>query len=78
MKQNEAVTTIELTSKRYKKMKLVGIALVFFGMVTAICAASSSSHTVLSMFFVLGSLLAVLTGICLTVTARFLAWWNHG
>ncbi len=59
-----AVTTIQLTHKKWKASKVLGIALVFFGFIVV------AANVGLGLFF-------ILLGFCLGTIGKIGAWWNH-
>ena len=67
------VTTVELTSKRFKSQQLCGGILVAAGM--AVGMVGSGIHPVVAG---LGSLIFLAVGVFVWIGGRFGAWWNHG
>lgn len=75
----------EKTSKRYKLMQLVGVAIIlvsFLAMLVAYSAtvsdATDASRSNRGSMAAGLSVIGLLVGFCVTVVGRVLAWWHHG
>jgi hypothetical protein len=65
------VQTIEATSKKWKKVQLVGVLLMVFGAMSCGIVAGSGSDS-----FIPTSL--VFIGLGLLIAGRVGGWWEHG
>jgi len=70
---NPRSQVIELTGKKYKSWKLIAVALIILGFVTAIASMGSNQGGpgIFAGF-------AVTCGLVLYIVSRVAAWWNHG
>jgi len=65
-----AAHTTELTSKKWKSMKLAAIALVILGIIFMFTDTEGSNMAVVSTFMILG-------GITIGIYAKAMTWWHH-
>ncbi len=76
----EPTTLIELTSKRWKKLKLQGIALMLVSVVGLIPWMIGFIYMPLPLVVTAGCLIALVfvLGTAIGVYAEIMAWWYHG
>ena len=67
------VQTIEKTSKRWKKMQLIGVGLCVLGIAAFVTSSSLEESSAPEV----GSLMLVI-GIIVFIYGRIAAWWHHG
>lgn len=68
--QQVKTQTIQQTSKPLKLMLACGVILILIGALAAIFGPTVNSSVV--------GLIAFVIGLVTYITARVLAWWNHG
>jgi len=70
---NEKATVIEQTSKRYKKLMLVGVLFGLLGIFLFVVSIGKGSSS-----FALTGALSIFVGMTTYLYARYKAWWYHG
>jgi len=70
-------TTVELTAKRWKVMKLVGMLITFLGVFLLVGAGALPETDGMPAMVAVGGVY-ILVGPLIWITARVLAWWHHG
>lgn len=68
---SNSVQTIQLTSKKWKLLKMISVLLMGAGVFTCSTASGKPAQIDTAVYFWLG-------GFAVYLYAAFGAWWNHG
>lgn len=69
--------TTELTAKKWKARKIIGIALLIAGTIWTSCSAAVETNSESTSGFVIGPCM-IIVGLIIYIHARIKAWWHHG
>lgn len=70
--------TIELTSKRWEKIKLIGILIWLIGFISGWGTVIYHSLSNASSYVCLVPLGIIIIGLSITIYASIMSWWHHG
>ena len=74
----ENIQTIQLTSKRWKKLKVIGVALWLTGMMSCTANGLSSDKLGGNLIIAFFALIMICSGFIVCLYASFMSWYHHG